>query len=221
MMISPGSYVEMHLKGKSMDDAMKEVKSLKRVINRLKKILEEYPYSDECMIHPSPEVRISVSRDYLSAAKAFFQEQGWEYPLSRDEINDMKFNERIKDIVSINIKYGGFPFGGKGRKIRFDGENIIVENYTYPIADPEMLEKMEQDLFEEMTRSELLEELHDLHMGEWKKDYTDLFVMDGIQWEVKIGYADGTETVFSGSNAFPYNFKRFLGVVLLQSTGIV
>ncbi len=189
MMISPESFVEMGLQGKTREDAVKEVKSLLREINRLKRILENDPYLEECMIKPGPQVKISVSRKHLTAAREFFKKQGWEYDMSKAEIKDMEFNDRINDIESINIEYGGFHCERESRKIKLDG----------------------------MTRNYLLRELYDLHMGEWKRNYTDPCIQDGIQWEVEIIYTDGKKRVFSGSNAYPYNFKKFLDVVQMDA----
>ena len=79
MMIGPESYVDMNIKGKTREEAIKEVKQLRRGIGRLKKMLDEEPRTEEMMEHPMPDTRISVYRDYLNAAKAYFEEQGWEY----------------------------------------------------------------------------------------------------------------------------------------------
>ncbi len=189
MMISPESFVEMGLQGKTREDAVKEVKSLLREINRLKRILEKDPYSEECMIKPGPLVKISVSRKYLTAAREYFKKQGWEYDMSKAEIKDMEFNDRLNDIGYISIEYGGFHGGVERRKIEF----------------------------EDNTRNDLLSEIYDLHMGEWKRNYTDPYVMDGIQWEVEISYNDGEKRLFSGSNAFPYNFREFLDIVQMDA----
>lgn len=76
MMIAPETYVEMELGGKNLEQAIKEVKSLWKEIRRLKKIIEEEPDSEEMIICPMPDVRISVYRDYIGAAREYFKDKG-------------------------------------------------------------------------------------------------------------------------------------------------
>ena len=214
MMIGPTTYVDMELRGKSRDAAMREINALRREIRRLKKVIEEEPNSEEMMIHPSPDVQISVSRDYLEAAREYFEAQRWEYEPSQEEIKDKEFNARLTDIESIIIEYSGYLCGGEKRKIAFDGEKILVEkDYLMRIPCEEDLKKDPADDFHGMERTELIEELADLHVGEWKKEYDDLTVLDGIQWSVVIKFSSGKDYKCCGSNRFPYNFYGFLDLM--------
>ena len=79
MMISPDSYVEFELKGKTREEALAEIESLKEEIRRLKKVIKEEPNSEEMMMHPMPDVKISVYEDYLDAAKKYFESMGWKW----------------------------------------------------------------------------------------------------------------------------------------------
>ena len=49
MMISPEGYYEVNLKGKSQQDILKEIRSLKREINQLKRYMEEHSLEPEEM----------------------------------------------------------------------------------------------------------------------------------------------------------------------------
>ena len=69
MMISPEGYYEMNLKGKSQQEIMTEIRSLKREIGRLKRKLEEHCFDQKVTMYPNPLTRISCSRDYLERAK--------------------------------------------------------------------------------------------------------------------------------------------------------
>ncbi len=214
MMMAPGSFVEMELRGKSREEAEKVIRDLCKEKNRLKKILEGKPESEEMRICPSPDVRISVYRDYLAAAREYFEEQGWEYKLSKEEAADKEFNERLKDVQSIEINYGGYLCGGEMRKITFDGDKILVErNLMMKVPDPDELKR---EFFEGMDRNNLLEEITDIHIGEWKKDYDDPCVLDGIQWSVVFKYSDGKKRVFEGSNSYPPGFYAFLDIMQID-----
>ena len=212
MMISPESFIEMNIKGKTREKALKKVKKLRKEIRRLKKTVEENPYSDECQIHPSPEVQISVSRDYLLAAREYFKSQGWDYEPSKKEIKDREFNEHLDSIKSIEIYYGGFFQGGKRWEISFDKDRIVVDSILRHMPEFDETD-LELPCFDDMTRSDFISELRAIHMGEWKKDYFNPDILDGTQWSVDIKYDGGEKRHYSGSNMFPYNFNEFLDVV--------
>lgn len=217
MMIAPATYVEMELAGKSRDQAIEEVKSLWKEIRRLKKIIEEEPDSDEMMICPMPDVRISVYRDYIEAAREYFKDKGWEYEPEREEIADKALNDRLPDIQSIVVEYGGYFGGTEKRTITFEGEKILVEKeYMLRIPSLEELQEDPAEEFHDMEKAEFLEEFADLHLGEWEKEYEDLNVLDGTQWSVVIKFSSGKAFKSYGSNRFPYNFSGFLDLVRIS-----
>lgn len=218
-MIAPATYVEMELAGKSREQAIEEVKSLWKEIRRLKKIIEEEPDSEEMMICPMPDVRVSVYRDYIEAAREYFKDKGWEYEPEREEIADKALNDRLQDIQSIVIEYGGYFGGTEKRTITFEGEKILVEKeYTLRILSPEELQQNPAEEFHDMEKAEFLEEFADLHLGEWEKEYEDLNVLDGTQWSVVIKFSSGKAFKSYGSNRFPYNFSGFLDLVRISES---
>ena len=219
MMIAPATYVEMELAGKSREQAIEEVKSLWKEIRRLKKIIEEEPDSEEMMICPMPDVRVSVYRDYIEAAREYFKDKGWEYEPEREEIADKALNDRLQDIQSIVIEYGGYFGGTEKRTITFEGEKIMVEKeYTLRILSPEELQQNPAEEFHDMEKAEFLEEFADLHLGEWEKEYENLNVLDGTQWSVVIKFSSGKAFKSYGSNRFPYNFSGFLDLVRISES---
>ena len=219
MMIAPATYVEMELAGKSREQAIEEVKSLWKEIRRLKKIMEEEPEYEEMMICPMPDVRVSVYRDYIEAAREYFKDKGWEYEPEREEIADKALNDRLQDIQSIVIEYGGYFGGTEKRTITFEGEKILVEKeYTLRILSPEELQQNPAEEFHDMEKAEFLEEFADLHLGEWEKEYENLNVLDGTQWSVVIKFSSGKAFKSYGSNRFPYNFSGFLDLVRISES---
>ena len=72
MMISPETYYEEYLQGKSKFAILQEISLLKREIDRLKEVMESDENSPEAMIMPSPLTRIKCSREYLEMAKLAF-----------------------------------------------------------------------------------------------------------------------------------------------------
>ena len=69
MMVSPQWYYEECLKGKSAEEISKEIRSLKRKIGHLKKVVANpQEYRKEWMICPSPEVQLEMYCLYLQQA---------------------------------------------------------------------------------------------------------------------------------------------------------
>lgn len=214
MMISPGTYVCFHLEGKSEEEANREIKKLRQRINHLKRVIEEFdPCSDEIMEAPSPGVRLSCSRDYLDAAREYFESRGWEYKPSRAEIADKKFNDRLKDLESIRIEYDTSFDGKEIRTITFDGEKILVDRDLSLMLVPH--DEKNRVFFKDMTKDDLLDELAELHIGEWVKKPKPVTVLDGIRWSVVFKYSDGKSLKYEG-NITPYNFDDFLDAVQME-----
>ena len=211
MMIGPTNYINMSLSGRSYEAAKREVRTLWREIGRLKKVIEEHPDSDEMMICPMPEVKIGTYRDYLEAAREYFESQGWKYELTKDEIADKEFNDRLKAVQSIEISYGACLGYRDIRKITFDGNKIVFDKDLCGMFLPP--DKIKEKLYEGMTKETLLEDLADLHIGEWKKTYDNPNVLDGIEWHVDFKYTDGKKRGFGGCNRYPYNFYGFLDIM--------
>ena len=213
MMMGPGSYIAEHIQGKTLEEANREVKRLRMEIRRLKSTLEDESQPEGVMVHPSPEVRISVYRDYIEAARAYFEEQGWEYEPSKEEIKDQEFNESLDQLERIEVRYGGYLSRIISLTINFEGDEIKADRIDMPHINLEDLIKI---YFENVTREELLDEIRELHMGEWKRRYDNSDVLDGIQWSVRFLYDDGRECKYYGSNKYPYNFGRFLDVMEIE-----
>lgn len=81
------------------------------------------------------------------------------------------------------------------------------------VPDPDELKR---EFYEGMVKNDLLEEISDIHIGEWKKDYDDPCVLDGIQWSIVFKYSDGKKRVFEGSNSYPPGFYAFLDIMQID-----
>lgn len=212
MNMDPYSFVADELLGKSREEALKAIRALRREIARLRKQNEERESPDEVIIHP----KLNVYRDYLAAAREFFEEQGWEYEPSKEELADMEFNDRLKDVKSIEIEYGGYFCGGENRKITFEDDKIIVKRSFWP-GDPDA-DELNRVFFEGMVKDDLLAEIAAIHLGEWK-EYYDSDILDGVQWSVIFRYSDRKKKEFGGSNRFPPDFFKFLAIMEMDGIG--
>ena len=205
MMISPEGYYEVNLKGKSQQDILKEIRSLKREINQLKRYMEEHSLEPEEMF-PTRLTRLKCNREYLERAIQAYQEAGGQYIPTKAEQKDQSFNESLQHMKRFIFDYGGY-FGGyekrtytvTGEKVLFDLEHSL---YLKPSSLP---------IYEPFTKEEFIKGIAELHIGEWKKSYVDPMILDGTQWSIDIVFESGHKPVhIGGSNAFPYNFDELL-----------
>ena len=69
MMVSPEWFYEDKLKGRTAEQIKKEIRSLRRKIGHLKKVVEnQQEYTEEWGICPDPKVQLEMHRLYLQEA---------------------------------------------------------------------------------------------------------------------------------------------------------
>ena len=188
MMISPETYVKLELEGLSNDEIISKIRGLKREMTRLKREVEYVGLEDEepVIVCPSPDVRITMQRDYIVAARKFLEEQGGELPLTKAEIRARKFEDDLKYVEKIRVE------------IRY-ARRMESINREFTNSDPDW--------------DEMIGLLSYLHIGDWKPYYEpkDVVVFDGVSWSVEFEYTNGIrKRKFAGANKFPYNFDRFI-----------
>lgn len=206
MMISPEIYHAMELKGKSQQEVLKAIRSLKREISSLKKELEDRSQEPKVIMMPSPLTRIKCCRDYLEMAKRAYAEAGGIYEHTKAEQKDQAFNESLKYMKRFIFYYGGFFGGYEKRTYTISNEKVLFDLDHSLYLQPSNL-----PVYESFTREEFIEGITVLHIGEWKESYVDPLVLDGTQWSIDIEYEDDRKPVnIDGSNAFPYNFDDLL-----------
>jgi len=217
MMISPETYYEEYLKGKTTEQIQTAIRSLKREMGHLKNTMENPDYRNTIHARPDESVRLWCTRLYLERAKQALSDAGGEYKPSQAELTAAKFEEDIPAIHTFKFSIGGFFGGYETHTITLDSETLLRDvehslipkpsNFCIPPDDP-------------MTKDEFLSAVKKMHMGEWRHSYdTRRFgyvVCDGTQWEVEITYSNGQKPIsFSGDNAYPHNFealKELFGV---------
>ena len=208
MMISPETYYEMKLKGKSQEEIMKKIRSLKIQIGQLKRSIEN---ADDivCEVFSGKLTRLKCNRDYLERAIQAYEEAGGEYVRSKAEQKDYDFNKALDSMSQLVFTIGGFFCGHETRTFTVSDDQVLVDVEKTMIS-------MAKEEYGPYRKEEIISGIKALHIGEWKRTYNDLLVMDGTQWELDIYYNNGRRsTKISGSNAYPYNFedlKEFLEV---------
>ena len=209
MMISPEFFYEENLKGKSPEQIMSVIRSLKRKILKLKNIMEHPDYaSREWAMHPGEDVQLSMNREYLQRAIQALEEAGGTYNPSAAEQRALKFENSIPYIKKVELCVGIHMGPYKTKAI------TIVDAKAY-ISKDLSLDATSTSSEIEMNKEEFFEELKYLHIGEWRKNYNasrfGIWVMDGTYWDLKIYFSNEHKPVkIHGDNAYPYNFNRLL-----------
>ena len=217
MMVSPETYYEENLKGKTAEEILKAIRNLKREIARLKNIAEHPDYV--CEMHPSESVRISCSQDYLERAKLALKESRVEYQPTKSELKAIEFDENIANISKIIFSIGGFCCGEELVEVTITDDTVELKyGRSYIPTTPDDFDKTET-----IDKAEFLEEFKQLHIGEWRKNYnTRRFgytVLDGTQWELEIHYSNNIKFIkIYGDNAYPYNFDRLKDLLMCDNS---
>ena len=114
-------------------------------------------------------------------------------------------------ISSVELEYGGFFCGAECRTVFFENDEIKVRRRFYNGAFDNG-----EELFVGVTKAEFLERFEGPHIEDWKQEYVDIEILDGIQWKLVITYVDGRQRKYWGSNDFPYNFKKLLELMEME-----
>ena len=182
MMISPEGYYEVSLKGKSQAEILKEIRSLKREINQLKRYMEEHSLEPEEMF-PTRLTRLKCNREYLARAIQAYAEAGGIYRPTKAEQKDQAFNESLQHMKRFIFDYGGYFGGYEKRTYTVTGEMVLFDLEHSLYLKPSNL-----PIYEPFTKDEFLEGIAALHIGEWKRSYVDPMILDGTQWSIDIEF---------------------------------
>lgn len=139
MMISPESYYELNLKGKTAEQIMRTIRGLKNEIGHLKNVMEHPDYGSEAIMYPSESTRLWYMRKYLQQAKIALVEAGGTYSPSQSELKAIAFNSNISAISKILFYIGGFLGGHETRLITINGGDLRVSVYHSLSINPKRI----------------------------------------------------------------------------------
>ena len=199
MMISPELYYDENFKGKSAEEIMRQIRSLKKDCNRLKREFELNCLESAMVVSPSPLTMIKVYREYLEMAKQALEEVGEKYEPTYFEKKDIAFNKSLASLKSI-LLFTENNQSSESIEITISEERISCNRFSFNHFNERTLD---------ISKSELIGILSEMHLGEWKRNYYNSNSFDGVRWCLDIIYTDGRRRVtFSGVNEFPYNFNE-------------
>ena len=219
MMISPMTFYNQELEGKTPEQIMTVIRSLKRRISHLKSTIEHPNY--KVTMYPTEETQLLCSRDYLEVAKEALVKVGGTYTPTKAEIKDATFNNNIPFISKIEFEIGDYFGSFNTYTYTVNGDKATLYEEHTMLPRPSNLDECESPYID---KEELFEGLRNLHIGEWRKYYDPshfgFMVCDGTQWHLYIYYSNGIKPVkIEGSNAYPYNFDRLTELLEIEPWG--
>lgn len=120
----------------------------------------------------------------------------------------LKSDEVVKDCHAFYFSTGGFHQGFKTILIE-ERDSYADVTLTPPISvsvDGEM--KLRITLNEWQAIKDTL--YHELFVMSWDEEYSDPYIMDGTQWELKLKLDGRKKFKASGSNVFPEKYDELL-----------
>lgn len=205
MMIGPEAYYEFNLKGKTADQIMTKIRSLRREIARLKRGLEHPDYVRKRK--PSELTQLSCTQQYLERAKQALIDDGGVYAPTKTEEKIAAFNERLANISKVTFVIGGYLTGCETKVVTVaqNSLHLWTEKFHAVLKTPEVEYSCDVQSF--------IDNLRSIELGGWRKWYDTerygIMVLDGTQWELCLSFNDGQLDIkFCGSNAYPYNFGK-------------
>ena len=214
MMISPETFYDENLKGKSEREILSVIRGLKQTIGRLKNTLEHPNYVK--IMCPGEDVQIKCNRMYLERAKQALADIGGTYTPSQAELRAEKFNANLPHLCRVEFNIDSYSTGYEERTYVIEDDEVIATAnrgcYTAPCEPCDDVE---------MDKETLLEGLAALHIGEWRREYDpkrfDIAVCDGFTWYLNLYFRDGARPVkIDGCNDSPYNFDELLELFDIQ-----
>ncbi len=210
MMISPEAYYEVALKDKTQPELLEEIQSLKEEIAQLKQYIEEHPYEPEEMF-PTRRTRLKCKREYLDQAVKAYEEAGGQYIPTEAEQKSRSFDAALDSIKKLVFSIGGYFQGHEIITYTVTDDKVLLDVKHIPLRKP-----IDLPVYDTFDKEEFINGLKKIHIGEWKRDYMELGVMDGTQWELKIYFEDREPVEISGCNAYPYNFDDLMELLGIE-----
>lgn len=120
------------------------------------------------------------------------------------------FIEHIPYIKMVIFSNGGFCCGFEETTVHFNAEKTVYSTKNSLGLRPPLSQ-------EGMPKEQFLEELRDLNIENWDREYADPYITDGDQWELTIKFSDGHRSLkIYGSNAYPPHFDRLQRLMSLS-----
>lgn len=147
---------------------------------------------------------------YLQRAIKALDDMGCPYKYSKTEMKSIEWQNDLEHISKIIFEIGGYFQGSTEYTIEMADDSATMSSINRLLPERNEAKK-------KIKKNELLYQLLELYIGEWRKDYNPerfgIAVLDGTQWQLKFEFNNGRKPCeFRGSNSYPYNFNKLLDI---------
>ena len=116
-------------------------------------------------------------------------------------------NERtLSHVGHVKFTIGGFFEGYPSATVRLGGAPCVHVQKAFEPDDEGGLQTARGLEWDEVDA--LHTAMESANVLEWEEHYSNPGVLDGVQWELKVWFLDGSKFESSGSNAFPQGFNE-------------
>lgn len=226
----------INFKGLNEEETLKEIKRLKRTINKiLKNPLDYYGHDideDGNIIYhcccPSPETILYWDRKFLrDGINHLENDLHVPYIRTKQEQKEKDILDKLKHIKKFKFYYNSWPhletptivieFIDNKLKVELEYPKYILDSYSDNQEDNDFYKKELLEMYKghndfigwryKKTKESFLEALYDFCFEKWKKKNINRYILDGAWFDIEIEYDnDLMPDKYEGLNSWPYGF---------------
>ena len=117
----------------------------------------------------------------------------------------------MSDLVIFEFQIGSFNEGFD--RIFLKNQTLYHETPSHPDEESNPILIVEEVKLTEEQLNIFWDDLDKLKVWDWNRDYTNLEIMDGTEWRLKINKPKKRSIKTEGQNAYPNNFDDFLKIL--------
>ena len=218
------------------EESLKEIKRLKRTINKIlkdsidyygHKILDDGSISYP-MVSPSPETILYWDRKFLKDGINHLENDlHVPYIRTKQEQKEKDILDKLKHIKKFKFNYNSWPhpesstivieFVDNELKVELEYPKYILDSFDYNPENNDFYKKELLEMYKnhddfkssryEKTKEGFLEALYDFCFEKWKKKNVDYGILDGAWFDIEIEYDNNLKKDrYEGLNNWPYGF---------------
>ncbi len=117
----------------------------------------------------------------------------------------------MSNLVIFEFQIGSFNEGFD--RIFLKNQTLYHETPSHPDEESNPILIVEEVKLTEEQLNIFWDDLDKLKVWDWNRDYTNLEIMDGTEWRLKINKPKKRSIKTEGQNAYPNNFDDFLKIL--------
>ena len=117
----------------------------------------------------------------------------------------------MSDLVIFEFQIGSFNEGFD--RVFLKNQTLYHETPSHPDEESNPVLIVEEVKLTEEQLNIFWDDLDKLKVWDWNRDYTNLEIMDGTEWRLKIKKPKKRSIKTEGQNAYPNNFDDFLKIL--------